>query len=337
MAATPDLGSLLGDPVCALTGPVLCFHHWALAAERGGAAWLPWRADHLQAQGRVRLIADPTTLPGDQWDEATLCLVKHRQAALGDAACLWRSLRPGGRLLVAGANAVGVKTTVRHIAAWCGVAGETVLNRARARVVAFVRDAAAPPAPSGTRAVALSADPDAPLLASCPGVFSAEGLDPGTALLQEYLRCEAPARRVVDIGAGIGHLGLFCARLWSAAQVLLLEADARALAMARHNSAQLALADRVRCRWWDVQEDLGDERADLVVCNPPCHRASSTTRDLGVAAQMLTQARALLDPGGRLLVVANRQLPYEGALARLFDPWDKIAENGVYKVLRACR
>ena len=36
-------------------------------------------------------------------------------------------------------------------------------------------------------------------------------------------------------------------------------------------------------------------------------------------------------------MVANRQLPYEATLAAAFRHWEKLAEDGAYKVLPAER
>jgi 16S rRNA G1207 methylase RsmC len=35
--------------------------------------------------------------------------------------------------------------------------------------------------------------------------------------------------------------------------------------------------------------------------------------------------------------VANRQLPYEATVTASFRHWEKLAENGVYKVIQAER
>ena len=36
-------------------------------------------------------------------------------------------------------------------------------------------------------------------------------------------------------------------------------------------------------------------------------------------------------------MVANRQLPYEATVAATFRHWEKLAEDGVYKIVQAER
>jgi 16S rRNA (guanine1207-N2)-methyltransferase len=52
---------------------------------------------------------------------------------------------------------------------------------------------------------------------------------------------------------------------------------------------------------------------------------------------MIEAAARALKSGGRLLLVANRQLPYEQVLARAFRDGGETARDGRYKVLWAVR
>ncbi len=49
----------------------------------------------------------------------------------------------------------------------------------------------------------------------------------------------------------------------------------------------------------------------------------------------IAAAARILKPGGRLLMVANRQLPYEAALTARFRQWERLHEDGFYKVVMA--
>ena len=51
--------------------------------------------------------------------------------------------------------------------------------------------------------------------------------------------------------------------------------------------------------------------------------------------RMIRTASAALKPGGRLLMVANRQLPYEKTLAEAFSSYSEVARDGMFKVLVA--
>ena len=74
---------------------------------------------------------------------------------------------------------------------------------------------------------------------------------------------------------------------------------------------------------------------DRVIANPPFHHGRAGEPDLGAA--FIVAAGRILKPGGRLLMVANRQLPYEATLTATFRHCEKLAEDGVYKVIEAER
>jgi len=129
----------------------------------------------------------------------------------------------------------------------------------------------------------------------------------------------ASAQHIVDVGAGVGAVGLALARRFSEARVDLVEIDEPTAALARDNAARNGLAERVRVVVADVMEakarraaELREGAADLVVTNPPYYapgetrvspdparaRAHAQTGVEALAA-WLQASLALLAPGGR--------------------------------------
>jgi 16S rRNA (guanine1207-N2)-methyltransferase len=84
--------------------------------------------------------------------------------------------------------------------------------------------------------------------------------------------------------------------------------------------------------WHDVTTGLPGP-FDAILMNPPFHTGQATDVDLGRA--FLKVAFASLKRGGKLLLVANRQLPYEAVLEASGLAWRKTAEDRVYKLLFA--
>jgi 16S rRNA (guanine1207-N2)-methyltransferase len=69
--------------------------------------------------------------------------------------------------------------------------------------------------------------------------------------------------------------------------------------------------------------------------NPPFHQGRAAEPEVGL--KLIATAARTLGSGGRLFLVANRQLPYEKALAASFPQWERIAGDGAFKVLSARR
>jgi 16S rRNA (guanine1207-N2)-methyltransferase len=77
-------------------------------------------------------------------------------------------------------------------------------------------------------------------------------------------------------------------------------------------------------------------RFDFIVSNPPFHTPAREERpDIG--RRFIATAAQALRPGGRLLVVANRHLPYEQVLDAQFGTVRVLAERDGFKALLATR
>ncbi len=113
----------------------------------------------------------------------------------------------------------------------------------------------------------------------------------------------------------------------------LYEADFAALEAARTNLADWS--EITDFKWVDVPAEFGSERFNHVIMNPPFHTDRAADPALGQAF-IKAAARALM-PGGSLLMVANRNLPYETTLADTFKRFETLADEGGFKVMRAFR
>lgn len=164
-----------------------------------------------------------------------------------------------------------------------------------------------------------------------PGVFSADGIDRGSACLAAAL----PARikgRVADLGAGWGYLAAqVLAHHPEVAELHLVEADHTALDCARHNVSD----PRAVFHWSDATTYGQNAAFDVVICNPPFHTGRAAEPELGQA--FLRNAARILRPSGVLFAVANRHLPYERTLAEVFRDVEEVGGDAGFKVLRAAR
>lgn len=327
-ATGPDL---LADLAQHLTGPVLEYGGWRLAAASGGQAVTPWRRD-ARAAGALAVGCDPELLAGT-WRCAAVHLARGKAGVQADLAAAWRRLAPGGVLAVEGANAYGAASWIRRLQEWGAGAPLATVARAHCRAAVFARGDHPGPPPPEPQPVPAEESAGAPRLVVPAGCFSGDGLDRGTAALLAHLAAIAPARRILDLGCGAGHFGLWCLRAWPDATAVLSDADARAVAGAHANAAALGVAARCTPRWADEHDALG-EAFDLVLLNPPAHAGNEV--DLAAGLALTEQAAEAVAPGGRLLLVANRRLPYESSLSR-YGRIALAAERDGFKVIELLR
>ena len=163
-----------------------------------------------------------------------------------------------------------------------------------------------------------------------PGIFSADAIDPASALLAASLPRKLGSE-VADMGAGWGYLSSQVLTQDSVEKVHLIEAEQMALDCARRNIAD----QRVEFHWADATTWAPSQTLDSVVMNPPFHIGRRGEPALGQA--FIAAAAAALGPLGHLWMVANRHLPYESVLNDLFVKVEEPSGTSKFKVLHAYR
>lgn len=319
--------------------PAMFLHarvHSGLAAWPEITGWQPWRgpAAEWQAAGRRRVDE-----PAGRWPLVLALPGKSRNETLAAFAAAYDLLEPGGRFIAAIANDCGAARYEKELAA--ATAGVESISKNKCRAFLARRDGGWDAACLAEwRALATPAVIPGTVFSTVPGVFSEGRIDAGTALLAAHLPPSLHGR-VADLGAGWGALShAVLARCPRVSALDLYEADARALALARTHLATAidGAAGRLEVgfHWHDVTAGLPSGACyDAVVMNPPFHQGKRTEVSLGGA--FLAAAAAALRRGGQLLVVANRQLPYEGELRAMGMHPRVAAQDSTYKILAASR
>lgn len=291
-------------------------------------------ADALLAAG---IPVEPEHATGD-FDLVLALPPRQRQESRALLARAWQRLAPGGVLVAAQRNDEGARSLQGDIAALFGAV--QAASKHHCRVVIARRGDAAPPSDGADALAAAWLADDAPRavgptgLLSRPGVFAWDHVDPGSALLVEHLPSDLVGR-AADLGAGIGVLSLaLLSRCPGIASLDLYEAEARALSLARANVDARDPDIPVGYHWHDVTRGL-PARYDSIVSNPPFHVGREPDPALGQA--FIAAAAAALAPGGRLWLVANRQLPYEAALGAGFASVRCVVARDGYKIIEARR
>jgi 16S rRNA (guanine1207-N2)-methyltransferase len=135
-------------------------------------------------------------------------------------------------------------------------------------------------------------------LTTAGGVFAADGLDRGTAVLLRASPIPQGSPRILDLGCGYGPIALAVAVHCPEALVDAIDVNERALALCRENAEALGVADRVRVlRPGEVEPDT---RYDEIWSNPPIRIGKQALHEL-----LLTWLPRLAPDGVARLVVGK--------------------------------
>lgn len=253
---------------------------------------------------------------------AIVCLPRSKSAARAEIAAAARLLEQGGKLWIDGQKTDGVDALLKEMRSLIAI--DEVHSKAHGKIFCITPSDGDWLPPEWTAQPATVV----PGFVTRPGVFSADGIDPGSALLAQSLPERLPTR-LVDLGAGWG---------WLAAQALahpgvevihLVEASHPALESARDNIND----PRAEFHWADARDFRLSEPVNGVIMNPPFHESRSADPKLGAA--FIAAAAGLLTGAGRLWMVANRHLPYESVLREHFSQVAEIAGDNRYKIFEA--
>ena len=268
--------------------------------------------------------------PAGPFDVALLRLPKAKdEQEMAVHACL-SVLASDGRVIVYGGNEEGIRSAAGMLEQLCGGI-ETLATRGHGRVLAAHRPAAPSqlraPLPAWRTTTTLEIADSRRDWVSYPGIFAANRIDEGTALLIGALPPLRPGARVLDYACGSGVIGAGAAAFAPGIVLELLDNDSVALEAARENvpGAHLHLGAALAV--------VGGARYDAILSNPPLHEG--LVEDHAQLEQLIADAPAHLQPGGILQIVVQRRVPLDRLLSHHFATVTTPAENGRYRVWRA--
>jgi 16S rRNA (guanine1207-N2)-methyltransferase len=305
----------------------------SLPTEGRIAVYGPRLGDDLSALPRDRVVvltgfkpdhdhfaASCSVTPAAPYAAAIVCLPRSRGAARALIARAAGEVSPGGWVAVDGQKTDGIDTALRDLRGRVDLSDG--LSKAHGKLAAF---------PAGPDLSDWAAHPsDVVGFQTLPGVFSADGPDPGSVLLAASLP-EKLGGKVADLGAGWGFLAAQILQRPGVKRLDLVEADADALACARANITDL----RARFHWADATGWRPETLLDVVVINPPFHTGRAAEPALGAA--FIRAARRMLAPDASLWLVANRHLPYDAVLADCFLEVRDVAGDNRFRVIHAMK
>ncbi|MDC9823753.1 methyltransferase [Devosia sp. ZB163] len=161
-----------------------------------------------------------------------------------------------------------------------------------------------------------------------PGLFSPQRPDAGTLAMLSRITFD-PHDKVLDLGCGYGLVGILAAHHASPAQVIMLDNDPRAVAVARRN-AEANGVPAVTVALSDGFRDTRETGFTKIISNPPYHV------DFSVPRHFIEKGFNRLVLGGTMWMVTKRRDWYRNKLGAIFGGC-RVHEIDGYYVFEATR
>jgi len=165
-------------------------------------------------------------------------------------------------------------------------------------------------------------------LETAPQLFSPRALDAGTRFLLESIQLTANDH-LCDLGCGYGPVGIWAAKQIPAENVVMIDRDPDAIALAVTNAARNQVPG-ITIIEADGFTDVDAAGFTWILCNPPYHV------DFAVPKRFIRKGFNRLRIGGKFALVVKRRDWYEAQLRAVFGGCT-VSERDGYHVLIAER
>ena len=165
------------------------------------------------------------------------------------------------------------------------------------------------------------------------GVFSKNKIDKGTEIFLKTLLPISLKGRILDIGCGIGVIGLTLAYFNPSIELTCSDVNTRALTLCKENADKLALSQRVTCLQSDIYKQI-EGLYDSIVSNPPIRAGKKVTYEIYFGAKS-----HLIDGGSLYVVVRKAQgaLSVKAYLEEVFGNSEILERSKGYYILKATK
>lgn len=165
------------------------------------------------------------------------------------------------------------------------------------------------------------------------GVFSKDKLDYGSEVLIKSLLPIDLGESMLDLGCGIGPIGLSLAYFKPSLHVVCSDVNTRALALCEENAKKLALSQQVTCLQSDIYIEI-EGKFHSIVSNPPIRAGKKVTYSI------YEGALEHLDERGSLYIVIRKAQGAKSVkdyLEQLFGNVTVLDKSKGYYVLMATK
>ena len=165
------------------------------------------------------------------------------------------------------------------------------------------------------------------------GVFSKNKLDFGSEVLIRSLLPENLGNTLLDLGCGIGPIGLTLAYFHPELNVVCSDVNTRALSLCEQNAHKLKLDKRVTCLQSDIYLEI-EGKFQSIVSNPPIRAGKKVTYEIYKGAK-----EHLVDGGSLYIVVRKAQgaKSVKDYLEELYGNVTVLDKSNGYHVLKSTK
>ena len=281
----------------------------------------------------------PSTLEAE-FDTALLPLPKGRRFARLLLLQMFNTLKNGGKLYLAGPNRGGIKSVISDAEKLFEPAG-ILAYKGGNRIALLQKDNQASPLhaiyqepgipPQTYRTFQVNVNQESFTVCTRPGVFSWKSLDAGTRMLLKTVKIRE-SDHVLDLGCGYGVIGIYAARKATKGFATFVDVNVLAYECARQSLKENGI-ERAKVMLGDVLPPTQNGTFSLILSNPPFHTGHAVARN--TARAFIHRAFQALGPQGRLAIVANRFLPYDDTIEKVFGSVNILRRTSRYHVMEA--
>lgn len=290
----------------------------------------PWRPDFLKF-AKAQFSCSPQINPIFLYDGAFLQLSKYRGFNQNCFLELLECVKPGGWIIIGGNKTAGATSMMKWVKAIVPITEKLSKNHG---LVFWLQV----PQKVDIQNLAQLRSPSLIFenkFQTASGMFSHGRIDPGSAALALHMS-KVICGKTADFGAGWGFLSY--AALEGSEKLTsldLYEADYNALEAAKRHLGFITASCPIHFYWHDLVHEPIMDLYDTIISNPPFHMQQTT--DVSLGQHFIINSAKYLKPGGNLLLVANRHLPYETVLKNVFRTVMIHEQAHGFKVIEACR
>lgn len=164
------------------------------------------------------------------------------------------------------------------------------------------------------------------------GVFSKERIDFGTNLLLNSIEDLTQYKTLLDVGCGIGVIGIAIAKKYPLINVQMIDVNQRAISLAKENIKNNRINNCI-CYESNVYENVNDF-FDVIVSNPPIRAGKE------IVHKIASEAKNHLNKNGVFYAVVQKKQganSFEKKLEEVFENVDIVNKDCGYVIFKSIK